>query len=308
MGTRTVAPLAGIGWLQDGIRLGRDHPKAVFGGAALALVALMVLVVPALLLQVLAQTQLGITGMPATALSLLPMLVVLLLSAMLMLGFLRLLDAAAHGRTVTATAVFSGFRDTRGSLRVVALMLLVMVVNYAVLLALALVFAPGFVAAYMALLQQGVVAGADEQASAAVLEQMWIVFALMAPVSLFFYAVQAVALGQVALGGRSVLAALGDGFAGAARNAVPLLLFAVFAIIAGLVLGLLIALVAMLLAFVAGLVGTWLQVTLLVLAVPAYLGLVVALYALMLAVMYCLWRDVCGGRDENGIEAEALTA
>ena len=54
--------------------------------------------------------------------------------------------------------------------------------------------------------------------------------------------------------------------------------------------------------------GTWLQVTLLVLAVPAYSALMVALYALMLAVMYCLWRDICDGRDENEVAAEALTA
>lgn len=308
MGTRTVAPLAGIGWLKNGIKLGRDNPKTVIGGAALALVVLMVLVVPVLLLQVLAQTRLGITGIPATALSLLPMVVVVVLSAIFMVGFLRLLDAAAHGRPVGATEVFSGFRDLGGSLRVAALMLLVMVANYALLLALALVFAPDFIAAYMELLQQGTGTGTNEQASSAVLEQIWIVFALMAPVSLFFYAVQAVALGQVALGGRGVLAALGDGFTGAARNAVPLLLFAVLAIIAGLVFGLLIALVAMLLGFVAGLVGTWLQVTLLVLAVPAYIALMVALYALMLAVMYCLWRDVCGGRDANEVATEALTA
>lgn len=308
MGTRTVGSLAGIDWLKNGIKLLRDNPKAVLGGAALALVVLMVLVVPVLLLQVLAQTQLAITGIAATALSLLPMLVVLVLSAMLMLGFLRLLDAAAHGRPVAATGVFSGFRDIGGSLRVVALMLLVMVANYALLLALALVFAPGFIAAYMELLQLGAGAAIDEQASATVMGQMWIVVALMAPVSLFFYAVQALGLGQVTLGGRGVLAALGDGFAGAARNAVPLLLFAVVAIIAGLVTGLLIALLAMLLAFVAGLVGTWLQVTLLVLAVPAYIGLMVALYALMLAVMYCLWRDICDGHDENEVAAEALTA
>ena len=308
MGTRTVGPLAGIDWLKNGTRLGRDNPKAVFGGAALALVVLMVLVVPVLLLQVLAQAQLSITGIPATALSLLPMLVVLVLSAMFMVGFLRLLDAAAHGRAVGATTVFSGFRDIGGSLRAVGLMLLVMVANYALLLALALVFAPGFIAAYMELLQLGAGAGAGEQASAAVLEQMWIVIALMAPVNLFFYAVQSVGLGQIVLRGHGVLAALADGFAGAARNAVPLLLFAVLAVIAGLVIGLPIALVAMLLAFVAGLVGTWLQVTLLVLAVPVYIALMVAMYAIMLAVMYCLWRDVCGGRDETEVAADALTA
>ena len=308
MGTRAMGPLAGIGWLKNGIKLVRDNPKAVVGGATLALVVLIVLVAPVMLLQVLVQTQAGMTGIFATALSFLPMLVVLVLSATLMVGFLRLLDAAAHRRPVGATGVFSGFRDFGGSLRAIALMLLVMVLNYALLLALLLVFAPGFVTAYMELLQLGAASGSSGQAGAQVLENVWIVFALMAPLSLFFYAVQALGLGQVALRGRGVLAALADGFAGAARNAVPLLLFAVLAVIAGLVAGLLIALVAMLLGFVAGLVGTWLQVTLLVLAVPAYIGLMVAVYALMLAVMYCLWRDICDGHDEDEVAAEALTA
>ncbi|HSM10798.1 MAG TPA: hypothetical protein VK827_04435 [Lysobacter sp.] len=45
-----------------------------------------------------------------------------------------------------------------------------------------------------------------------------------------------------------------------------------------------------------------------VLAVPPYIALMVALYALMLAVMYCLWRDICDGRDGNEVAAEALTA
>ena len=66
------------------------------------------------------------------------------------------------------------------------------------------------------------------------------------------------------------------------------------------------------LAFVAGHADTWLQVALLVLAVPVFIALMVALYALyapMLAVMYCLWRDPRGTRQEpdRGRCADRLT-
>lgn len=311
MGTRTVEALAGIGWLNNGIRLGRDNPKAVFGGAGLALAVLIVLMVPLLLLQALAQTHLGMTGAPAAALSLLTMVIALVLSAFFMVGYLRLLDAAAHGRPVAASDVFNGLRDLATSIRAVALMLLITVLHYLLLLALLGMFAPQVIGAYVDMLQLGVGAAgeASAQAGAAeVLDNLWVFFAAMIPLSLFFYAVQSVGLGQIALRGRGVLAALADGVAGAARNALPLLLFAVFAVIGFVIVGLLIALVAVLLAFVAGLVGTWLQVTLIVLAVPVYLGMLVAVYALMFAAMYCLWRDVCGGSDASEMPAQALTA
>lgn len=306
MTTRAMGPLAGIGWLKNAINLGRHNPKAIFGGAGLLMVVMMVLMVPLVLLQALAQTQIDLTGFPAMALSLLPMLAILVLSAIFMVGYLRLLDAAANHRPVGATDIFAGFRDGAASLRALGLVLLLTVLQYVVLLALLGVFAPGFISAYLELLQTGAVAA--PQPDAELLENLWILFALIIPLSLFSYAVQAVGLGQVALRGRSVYGALVDGIAGAAKNAIPLLLFLVFAVVAGLVLGLLIALVAMLLAFVAGLVGTWLQVTLLVLAVPVYIALMVVLYALMFAVMYQLWRDVCGGSGVGQVPAEALTA
>ena len=42
MTTRAMGPLAALGWLKNAVNLGRNNPKAVFGGAALGLVTAVV--------------------------------------------------------------------------------------------------------------------------------------------------------------------------------------------------------------------------------------------------------------------------
>ena len=42
MTTRAMGPLAALGWLKNAVNLGRNNPKAVFGGAALLLVTAVV--------------------------------------------------------------------------------------------------------------------------------------------------------------------------------------------------------------------------------------------------------------------------
>ena len=57
MGTRALGPGAGIGWLKNAVNLGRDNPKAIFGGAALMVLVLVAMVLPLILLFLFARKQ-----------------------------------------------------------------------------------------------------------------------------------------------------------------------------------------------------------------------------------------------------------
>lgn len=54
----------------------------------------------------------------------------------------------------------------------------------------------------------------------------------------------------------------------------------------------------MLIGLLGKLVGTWLAV---VLAIPLYIGLMLALFVVVFGSMYHLWRDVCGGADTDTV-------
>lgn len=305
MATRTVGPLAGIGWLKNAINLGHNNPKALFGAAALFLLAALAVLVPLTLLQMFVLGKLALTGIPAMAVSLLTMLVVLVLFPALTIGYLRMLDAVETGRAARATDVFAGFRDRPVILRGIGFTLILVMLQYALLAVAMAVFAPELLRVYADALQASPPAAVQPAVRPA---GVWLGFALVIAMSLFCYAVQAIGLGQIALRGRGVFGAIADGIAGTARNALPLLVSIVVAVVAALVLCVILALLVMLLAFVAKLVGTWLVIALAVLAVPLYFGLMLAMYVVMFGFMYYLWRDVCGGSDQLESPAEALAA
>ena len=103
--------------------------------------------------------------------------------------------------------------------------------------------------------------------------------------------VYSISLGQVALGGRSVLGAIGDGLVGSLKNVLPMLVFAVSLVVAWIVAGIALAIFVVVATLLAKLVGAWL---LIVVLVPIYIVLVLAMFAVMFGAMYHLWRDVCG--------------
>lgn len=305
MATRTAGPLAGIGWLKNAINLGHDNPKALFGAAGLIVLAALAVVVPLMLLQAFVLVKLAPSGIPALVVSLLPMLVLLALFPALTIGYLRMLDAVEAGGAARATDVFAGFRDRPVLLRGIGFMLLLVMLQYALMAVAMAVFAPDLLRSYADALQASPTPAVQPTALPA---GFWLGFAVILVMSLFSHAVQAIGFGQIALRGRGVFGAIADGVAGTARNALPLLVAIVVTVVAALVLGLILTLLVMLLAFVAKLVGTWLVITLAVLAVPLYFGLMLAMYVVMFGFMYYLWRDVCGGSDELEGPAEALAA
>ena len=144
MTTRALGPGAGIAWLKQAVNLGRNNPKAVFGGAALA-----------------AAGRDGAGDRPERAggaaaggaeararparwrSMLLVMVPVLLLLAALMVGYLRLIDAVESGRDARASDVFAAFRDTGTSLRAIGFVVLLAIVQNVLIVALVGLLAKG---------------------------------------------------------------------------------------------------------------------------------------------------------------------
>jgi CBS domain containing-hemolysin-like protein len=90
---------------------------------------------------------------------------------------------------------------------------------------------------------------------------------------------------------RGVLDALGDGFLGALKNLLPLLVLAASLVVAWIVFVIAIAIVVFVFVLIGMLVGKWLVFAVII---PAYIAMVLVVFAAMFGVMYYLWRDVCG--------------
>lgn len=302
MTIRAVEAMAGIGWLKNGFNLGRRNPGALFGGAALLMVAVIGL---AAVVGLLAGVTTAILGNSFTAVMvglLVVTLPVVALLGMLVVGYMRLVDAVGSGRSARAVDVFAGFSDLPTSMRAIGLLLLVVIIQNLLLLGLLYVLAGDFLQWYAQVLQASA-NGADPSAA---MEQLptgvGMAYLVMGLVGTLFFGVQAAGLGQVVLGGRGVLAGLGDGFTAAFKNLLPLLMlflasilamvvFMVVVAIGVLIVGLVIVVVSLLLQDVAGM---WLA---LVIGVPLYLAFLLATVVVSFGVMYHLWRDVCGSES-----------
>jgi hypothetical protein len=129
--------------------------------------------------------------------------------------------------------------------------------------------------------------------------------ALFAVFWLLVMGVYAVGFGQVALAGRSPLAALKDGFVGSIKNLLPLLMLVVGLFVAWIAVALAVIVLVGIAALLAKLVGAW---VLFVVAVPVYIALILALYVVMFGVMYFMWRDICGGSDMSAETVGAMAA
>lgn len=299
MSTRAMGPIAGFRWLMNAINLGRNNPKAVFGAAALSLLAMLLPSIVTLPLQVGA-TPGGGRFFTSVAVSVLLGLLVIPLYG----GMLSVIDAAEHGRPTKATDVFAPYRHGGGALRIIGFavcMLLVALAGFAIIVGIA---GMDIIHWYMQVL-----AAQGSKAAPDVIRHLPAGFgtamALLALFWLLLIGVHAVGYGQVALGGRTPLAALKDGFIGSIKNLLPVLALVVGMIVAWIAIALALLLVVGIAALLAKVVGMWL---LFVVAVPVYIAMVLALYVVMFGVMYFMWRDVCGGSDTSPQAVAAMAA
>ena len=294
MTTRSKGPLAGFGWLTRGIRISYRHPKPLLGGAA---VLLLVCLLPSFVTLPMQLHALHGGTQPSPAMfggvTVLAMLLGLLLVPVYA-GYLQVIDAAERGLPARVRDMFRPYRQGE-ALSLIGFGLALLLVYVAVMAIIVAAAGGGVAAWYMQLL----VAQTNHQPPPVGLPSGFgTAMALALVFGLFMMGFYAISLGQVAFRRRGVFGAMGDGFVGALKNLLPLIVFAVSLVLTWLVVALAVLLVGALLVLVGKLVSGWLA---LVLVVPLYLALMTSMFAAMFGVMYYLWRDVCG--DEGTPDA-----
>ena len=292
MSTRAMGPGHGWSWLARAVNLGRNNARAVIGGIALvALVALL----PSLV-QMLAQQ--ALPGSPDALLAVIGLttLVSLLVFPPLIGGALRVIDAAERGQPARPGDVFQAFRAGGGSGRLIGFGLAMTAIYLLVFGGIIAAFGTGlpeWYGQYMEVVQRSMEAGGKPPSPDQIPmppSGLGVVMALCALAGLFLGGAYGIGFGQVALGGRGVFAALADGFAGALKNLLPIIVLAILSVVAMLALVLVVTIAGGLLMLVGGLVHPVLAA---LLALPVYAGMILLMYVVMFGVMYHMWRDIC---------------
>lgn len=298
MTTRANRPLAGLAWLKRGFNSGRHNPRAIFGGAALLMIAALI---PGFLQAFLhAAMKPGAGG--ATIISALTTVLAVILLGPLMGGYLRVIDASERGQPARAADVLAPFRNAQDAQRMIVFSFIMLLVQLG---ALSLLFAVSghawqnlqeWYQRVTELLQSAKPGQPAELPPPPT--GLGGLFSLGGIFGLFVAAVFSIGLGQLALRGRGLGTALLEGLAGALRNLLPLLVMAVVAFTVLMAAGLALVLVA-------GLLGLLHPLLAVVVFLPLYMLFLLALYVVMFGVMYHLWRDVAGepAGIEGGFEA-----
>jgi hypothetical protein len=297
--TQSKGPWAGFEWLQRGISVAFRHPKPIFGGA---IILLLLVMLPSLVMLPF-QFHLAATGAPPNPAFFFPIMAASLLLGLLLVplyaGYLQLIDAAERGLPAGIGNIFNLYRHG-GALRLIGYGVALIVIYLALVVIVVLAAGHGIVDWYM----QVLAAQAQHLQPPGLPQGFGIAMALFTVMGLFMMGFYSVSLGQVALGNRSVLNAIGDGFLGALKNLLPLIVLAISLIVAWIAVVIVFAIVGFILGVLGVLVGKWLLFALLI---PLYIALVLVLFAVMFGVMYHLWRDVCGGGALPGA-AETIAA
>ncbi|HET7127237.1 MAG TPA: hypothetical protein VFI26_09135 [Lysobacter sp.] len=286
MTTKAVGPGHGWGWLMRAVNLGRNNPKAIFG--AVAWVALIALV-PSIIQVGL---QYGLKLGQGAVLSVIgaTTLLSIIVYPLLIGGLLRVIDAAENGRPTRAAAVFDTFRSGHDAGRLIGFGLLLTAIYIGLFLIIIYLFGRDFMHWYWNLITA-------TQANPGVPPQIdslpdgfGRLLGLGMLVAMFFSGVYAIGFGQVALAGRKVGEALGDGLAGTLKNVLPIVVLALIVIVGFIVLLVGFGLVAAILGAIGALIHPALAVALLL---PMYFAMILAMYVVMFGVMYYMWRDIC---------------
>jgi len=292
MTTQSKGPWSGFGWLRRGISMGYRHPKPIFGGAV---ILLLIVLVPSLSMLPF-QLHSRIAGTPPSPSLFIGTMAVSMLLGLLVVplyaGYLQVFDAAERGLPARATGIFNPYRQG-DALRLIGYGLALVVIYLALLGIVILAAGRGIVAWYM----QVLTAQAGHLPPPALPEGFGIAMALFTVMGLFMMGFYSVSLGQVALRRRGVFNALGDGFLGALKNLLPLLVLAASLVLAWIAVAIAIAIVIFVFALLGMLVGQWLVFAV---AIPIYIALILVMFAAMFGVMYYLWRDVCGDDSASG--------
>jgi hypothetical protein len=278
---------APFGWLMRSLDVGRRNPGALFLGI---LILLVIGLVPSGI-QLAGSTLYAPDSIAFKTVYVAAMLVSLVIMPPLMGSAFRLIDACERGAPARATGILDGYRDGAFWLRTVLLSLSFVAVYVLVGGALYLLL-PGGAATveYFAQLAATPPGGQPDLSGLTAPPGglfLWLLGAMF--LLLVLGNAYMLAFAQAALAGRGVLEALGDGFAGAFRNLLPFLGFAIamffVAIVGLLIAGILIVLIVAVIAMIS-------KTLALVVAIPLYIALMLAMYVVMFGFYYHAWREI----------------
>jgi hypothetical protein len=294
MATRSNGPGAGFSWLNRGISAAFRHPKPLFGGAALLMLAALI---PTLI-----TWPIQFLPLPPAAFAWIMVLSMLLgiLVLPLYAGYLQMVDALEQGRIVRAGDIIRPYREGK-ALRLMGYGLLIMVAYAAMFGIVIAATGVGGIHWYM----QALMAQASHAPPPTTLpDGFGITMLLMLVIGIFMMGFYSISLGQVSLRNRGVFGAIGDGVAGTLKNLLPLLMLALGLVLLWIAICVCIGIAVLLIVLISKLVGAWLVFAV---VIPIYIALLVVGFASMFGVMYHLWRDVCGGSFMTGA-AESFAA
>ena len=287
MSGKIVSMGAPFGWLMKALDVGRRNPGALFGGFLWLLAVGLVPSAIQLAGDALAAPK-SAAWIAAYAVS---VLLSLLLMPPLMGAAFRLLDRCERGEAVAASDIFDGYRLPGFARHMVLLSLAFVAVDVVALAALVAVL-PG---------QDAIVEIVSRIAATPPGGQPDMSGLARPPGGFFLWLLGAMflltllgnaymlAFAQSALRGRGVIASLRDGFAGALRNVLPFVGFAIAMAFVGFVALLLAAVV---IGLVVGLLMLASPVLAMIVAIPLYLALMLALYVVMFGFYYHGWREI----------------
>lgn len=287
MTTRSKGPGAGFQWLSRGISVGFRHPRPLIGGAVM--VTLLMLIPAVVTLAMEWRTLFGHAQPdPSVMFKAMPVSTLLnLLLVPIFAGYLQVIDAAENGEAARARDIFRPYRSSE-ALRLIGFALLMMVVFIVVFAIVALTVGRGLASWYIHLLD----AQSTHQAMTMTLPgHAGAGMALIFVIGLYMFAAYAIALGQVALGGRNVLGAIGDGLLGALKNVLPLIVLVLCGILLLIVMAIAIFVVVLVVGLVGALAGKWFAVAV---TVAIEIAMMFILYMIQFGTQYYMWRDVCG--------------
>ncbi|CAN5275680.1 hypothetical protein BH11PSE14_BH11PSE14_07140 [soil metagenome] len=273
-----TGPGAPFRWLADAFALcARGWPQVLGGSGFLVAVALAPSALQ-LLLQAVLPGLSSWTQMLTTILG-------LVLMPPALGGFLRLLQSLDHGRPASAAQVTSLYSDAPVAQRLILCNLLFAVVT--VLAMVVLVYSIGGqpLLDYVRTLS-AIKPGATPADLPVLPDGTLVLVGLLLLVALFVTTAQQLAAAQIALGGRTILRACGDGTRATVSNAFALLLFYLPIMLLGMLVTIALAIVGTILATALAAINGALASLAVVLFTLAVL---VPLYALMLAFFYRAW-------------------
>lgn len=288
MTVNTVSLGSPFRWLAEAFAMCRAHTRVLFGAASMLLFVAALPSVVQMLVEAAVQPSAGGRGVIQAVFT----IIALLLFPPVVGGFYRLVHALHEGRPAHARDLFALFQDGPATLRLIVTNLIFVAVSLLAIVGLAAVVGGQELLEFLraaAVLKPG----ATELPP--VPDGMLILISVMLILALLIMTAQGLATAEVAITGRSPLAAVTAGFKLALRNLGTFLLFylplAVIAFIAFMILALVAALVGGMLSLASPTLAA-------VLLVPVALVFVLVVYALMFTFFYHAWRDTLGAGGE----------